>query len=288
MKPARFEYVAVASVAEALDALGSSEEARVLAGGQSLVPLMNLRLARPELLVDINGIAELDAVRVQDGVVRLGALCRHRRLEHDDDVHRAARMLAEAASLIGHTQIRSRGTLGGSLAHGDPVAELGAALVALDGRVVTARDGSQREIRATELFTGFFQTALKPNELLVEAIVPAAPARTGSAFREFAPRVGDFAIVGIGAHLTRGDDGRCAAVRAGGCGLSNTPVDLSDAVQSLVGAAELSDPVLREAAGAVAAMLDPPTDIHASADDRRELAQLLLVEALRVAWDRAR
>ena len=286
MKPAPFEYVAVASVGEALEALSADEDARPLAGGQSLVPLMNLRLARPALLVDINGIAELDDVRVEGDEVRIGALCRHRRIETDAVLGESAPLLAEAASFIGHAQIRNRGTIGGSLAHGDPVAELGAALLALGGRVVVARDGTRREIAAADHFRGFFETAVEPGELLVEVVVPARSAGTGAAFREFAPRVGDFAIAGIAATVTR-SDGQCTAARAAGCGLSATPVDLSDVLGALVGASSLSEDLLREVASATAAAVEPTNDIHASADDRRELAQLLIVDALRVAWGRA-
>jgi len=288
MKPAAFDYVAASTVSEALEALGSTEEARVLAGGQSLVPLMNLRLARPSLLIDINGVEELDHVDVVDGEVRIGATCRHRRLELDPEIRLSAPLIAEAASFIAHTQVRNRGTIGGSLAHADPVAELGAALVALDGRVRVRRDGTEREVPAAGLFAGFFETTLEPGELLLEVLLPSPEGRAGSAFREFAPRHGDFAIVGIAAHVVRAEDGRCTSARVAGCGLGSTPVDLTVAVGALLGQAEPTDAVLREVAAGVDAAVDPPSDVHADADDRRELAQLLTVEALRVAWERAR
>jgi carbon-monoxide dehydrogenase medium subunit len=288
MKPAAFDYVAVSTVAEALDALGSTDEARVLAGGQSLVPLMNLRLARPSLLVDINGVDELDHVDVADGAVRIGALCRHRRLELDPEIRLRAPLLTEAASFIAHTQVRNRGTIGGSLAHGDPVAELGAALLALDGRVRVRRDGTEREIPAEGLFDGFFETTLEPRELLVEVLLPSPEPHAGSAFREFAPRHGDFAIVGIAAHVVRSEDGRCTSARIAGCGLGSTPVDLTVAAAALLGQAEPTDALLREVAAAVGTVVDPPGDVHADAEDRRELAQLLAVSALRAAWERTR
>jgi carbon-monoxide dehydrogenase medium subunit len=288
MKPAAFEYEATSSVAETLEALGSTDEARVLAGGQSLVPLMNLRLARPTLLVDINGVRELDYVEVADGEVRLGALSRHRRLELDPQIRHDAPLLAEAASLVGHVQIRNRGTLGGSLAHGDPAAELAAAMLALNGRVRVAHDGTHREIPAGELSTGFFETSLRPGELLVEAIVPSREPGAGSAFREFAPRHGDFAIVGIAAHVVRSVDGICTSARVAGCGLGSRPADLTTAVGALVGQNDLTDAVLLDVSGEVAGAVEPLGDIHASVDDRRELAQLLTVDALRAAWERAR
>jgi CO/xanthine dehydrogenase FAD-binding subunit len=288
MKPAAFEYVAASTVAEALEALGSTDEARVLAGGQSLVPLMNLRLATPALLVDVNGVDQLDGVQVADGEVRLGALCRHRRLELDPEIRQSAPLLAEAASFIAHPQVRNRGTIGGSLAHGDPAAELAAAIVALDGHVRVAHDGTHREIRATELFRGFFETALEPGELLVEVVVPGPEPGAGAAFREFAPRHGDFAVVGVGTRLVRDDGGRCTAARAAACGLGSTPVDLTAEVDAVVGQESLPDAVLQEVAARVGGAVDPIGDIHADAETRRELAQLLTVEAVRAAWDKAR
>lgn len=288
MKPAAFDYVTASTVAEALEALGSTDEARILAGGQSLVPLMNLRLATPSLLVDINGIKGLDRVRVGDGEVGLGALCRHRRLELDPEIRQSAPLLAEAASLIAHTQVRNRGTIGGSLAHGDPSAELAAAMLALDGRVRLARDSTEREVPATGLFAGFFETTLEPGELLVEVLVPSSVSGAGSAFREFAPRHGDFAIVGIGAYLVRSEDGRCTSARVAACGLGSTPVDLTAAVQGIVGEDSMTDSTLREIAAGVGSAVDPVGDVHADAEGRRELAQLLTVDALRTAWERAR
>lgn len=287
MKPAPFEYVAPEDVTTAVDALHSAEEGRVLAGGQSLVPLMNLRLARPSLLVDINGLRELDFVNAQNGEVRVGALCRHRRLELDPEIHDRVPLLAQAAALVGHPQIRNRATFGGSLAHGDPVAELAAALIALDGRVRAVSAGGTREIAAGELFTGFFTTALAPDELLTEVIVPSRMRGEGSSFVEFAPRHGDFAVVGVAARVARDDDGRCSLARGAACGLGATPVDLSATLEDVVGAVALTDDLLRAVAGRVARAHEPIGDVHASAEDRRELAQLLTVDALREAWDRA-
>jgi carbon-monoxide dehydrogenase medium subunit len=284
MKPARFEYVRADSVEAAVDALASAEEARVLAGGQSLVPLMNMRLASPEVLVDINGVPGLDHVTTDPDAreVRLGALCRHRRLERDPVVRRAAPLFSHAAAWIGHPQIRNRGTLGGSLAHGDPAAELAAALVALGGRVEVVGSSGRREIRAEDLFVGFFSTSLADDEILTDVVVPAPPPDAGTAFVEYAPRHGDFAVVGVAAHVRR-EDGRCVEARAAACGVGQTVVDLSDAVDPLAG----NDPdedALRAVAERVGALVDPFSDVHATAEDRTELAQLLAVQALRRAW----
>jgi carbon-monoxide dehydrogenase medium subunit len=285
MKPPPFEYVLAGSVDEAVAALASTEDARPLAGGQSLVPLMNLRLARPPLLVDINELSELDTVTadVERGEVRLGALCRHRRLERDAELRVAAPLIAHAAAWIGHPQIRNRGTLGGSLSHGDPSAELGAALLALEGRVRVVGPSGAREIPAHELFTGFFSTSLAPDELLVEVVVPRRTDGSGSAFVEYAPRHGDFAIAGVATQLRR-ENGRCVEARAAACGVGETAVDLSDALAPLLDGDPDANDVQREVAARTTVLVRPLDDVHASADDRKELTQLLTVEAVRRAW----
>jgi carbon-monoxide dehydrogenase medium subunit len=283
MKPAPFDYVLAGSVDEAVSALASTEDARPLAGGQSLVPLMNLRLARPALLVDINALTELDTVTVDGGEVRLGAMCRHRRLERDPEIRRAAPLIASAAAWIGHPQIRNRGTLGGSLSHGDPLAELGAALLALSGQVRVVGPAGEREIPVAELFTGFFSTSIEADELLVEVVVPSRADGSGSAFVEYAPRHGDFAIVGVAAQLRR-EDGRCAEARAAACGVGDTAVDLSEALMPLLDGDPESDDMQREVAARASVLVRPLDDVHASADDRKELTQLLTVEAVRRAW----
>jgi carbon-monoxide dehydrogenase medium subunit len=285
MKPARFDYVRADTVAAAVDALGSSEEARLLAGGQSLVPLMNMRLASPEVLVDINGVADLDQVTVEPerNELRLGALCRHRQLERDPEVRRVAPLLAQAAAWIGHPQIRNRGTLGGSLAHGDPSAELGAALMALDGRIEVAGPNGRRSIAVQDLFVGFFTTSLQQQEVITDVVVPVVPPDAGTAFVEYAPRHGDFAVVGVAAQVRR-EDGRCVEARAAACGVADTVVDLSEALTSLADGDPESDVALRTVADRVGALVDPHADVHATAEDRKELAQLLTVQAVRRAW----
>jgi len=286
VKPPPFDYVLPATVDEVVVTLAASENARVLAGGQSLVPLLNLRLARPDVVVDVNALSELDFVEASNGSVRIGALTRHRTLELDPTAAEVVPLLAEAASLVGHPHIRNRATVGGSVAHADPAAEFGAVLVALEGSVVVQGPSGRRSIDARDLYEGFFTTSIRPDELLVEVVVPARGSSTGYAFREFAPRHGDFATAGIAASVELGD-GRCIAARLAGCGLGTTPVDLSPCAESLVGASEASREVLEDVASRVAAAVDPNGDVHGSAEYRRELAQLLAAEAARLAWERA-
>ena len=287
MKPPRFDYVAAGSVGEATEALASAEDSRVLAGGQSLVPLMNLRLARPSLLVDVNRLAELTGFETQNGTLRFGAMCRHRFLETDPEVRRKAPIFAEVAGLIGHVGIRNRGTLGGSLAHADPVAELPALLVALEGRVIAAGTGGERAIPAADLFAGPFTTSLGADELLTTVEVPAHRDGDGGAFIEFVRRHGDFATAGVVVIVHRDGAGTCEQVRVSGCGLGPTPVDLSAAGDFLRGESDLTDGAAEELGKRVAAAADPPGDVHGSQDYRRELAAVLAADAVRRAWRKA-
>ncbi|MFC5995377.1 FAD binding domain-containing protein [Pseudonocardia hispaniensis] len=287
MRPARFDYLAPTTVTDAVAVLGADESAKVLAGGQSLVPLMNLRLAAPSTLVDINQVTELDFVQVADGDVRLGALIRHRRLEFDPEVARLVPLLAEAATLIGHPQVRNRGTVGGSLAHADPSAELGCALLALDAEVTVQGAAGRRAVPVAGLFDGFFTTTLEPDELICEVRVPAAAGGRGSVLQEYAPRAGDFAVASVAACVDRTSAGTCVRVRAAAGGVGSTPIDISSACGELVGETELSEGLLRHVASHAAELIQPADDLRASAEDRRDLLQVLLVRALPVAWTRA-
>ena len=286
MKPPPFDYVAPTSIGDALEALASHEDARVLAGGQSLVPLMNLRLARPSLLVDCNRVPELADFSVHNGSARIGAFCRHRQLELDVEIADAVPLLSEAASLVGYPQIRNRATIGGSLSHADPAAEISTACVALAATVNVRGARGERSVPIADLFEGFFTTTLQPGEMIVSVDVPTRRANTGYAFREFAPRHGDFALAGIGVAIERAANGTVAGVRMAGCGIGSTVVDLSDAAQAVVGSS-LGDDELRAVALRLPDLVQPVDDIHASAAYRLELAQLLGVEALRSAWSRS-
>ena len=290
MKPAPFEYVAVTSVAEGVRALSTDEGAKVIAGGQSLMPLLSLRLARPTLLVDINRLG-LDGFTVDpvDSTIRIDALVRHRRLELDPLVSRSAPLLAAAAPLIGYPSIRNRGTIAGSLAHADPVAELPAVLMALDGSVVVTGTGGDRSISALDLFEGFLTTSLAPDEIIVEVRLPnfaSSAQRQGAAFCEWAPRAGDFAVAGVGVALAVDRYGTCVRLGAGGCGIGSTPLLLSEPLSGagVIGASAekgVSDALLRAVAAAVTRACtgnDP---------DRAELAGLLAARAVSRAFHRA-
>jgi CO/xanthine dehydrogenase FAD-binding subunit len=213
VKPPRFEYRAPASVEEALPLLGL--DSAVLAGGQSLVPLLNLRLARPELVVDINGIAELDYIREDDGALRIGAMTRQVALERSELVRRRWPLLHEAVRYVGHQQIRSRGTVGGSVAHADPAAELPVALTALGARFHLRSLGGARVLGAPGLFLGPLYTAREPDELLVEIEVPEQPEGAGSGFAEYARTHGDFATAGAAAVVAPGGHAGVALLGAG-------------------------------------------------------------------------
>ncbi|HEY1740831.1 MAG TPA: FAD binding domain-containing protein [Acidimicrobiia bacterium] len=247
MKPAPFEYVRPATVGEAIGALAADENAKLIAGGQSLVPLMALRLARPSVLVDVADLG-LEVFAVDDGELRIGAAVTHRRLERDATVAERMPLLREAVALIGYPAIRVRGTVGGSLAHADPVAELPAVLVAARGSVIVHGPRGARTVAAPELFEGFLTTSIEPDEVLVEVRVPLPGDRHGAAFCEWSPRAGDFATAGIAVIVERSESGECTAVRAAACGLADVPDDCSDHFAGMIGARAPSDPLLRDLA----------------------------------------
>jgi carbon-monoxide dehydrogenase medium subunit len=290
MKPAPFEYQAPASLEAALDALARhGGDAKLLAGGQSLIPVMNFRLAEPALLIDINKLAELDFIRRdEEGHLRIGAMVRQRRLERDPLVAGMAPLLHEAVPFIAHPQIRNRGTFGGSLAHADPAAELPALAVALGARFRLRRAGGDRWVVAEDFFAGLFATALEPDEMLVEAAIPPSPARTGWAFLEVARRHGDYAQVGVAARVTLDDSGRCREARLVYLSVGDAPVVAREAARLLEGE-ELSPQSIAAAAEKAAGdEMDPLGDIHATPEFKRHLARVLTRRVLRKAGERAR
>ena len=288
MKPAPFEYQAPDSLAAALDLLArSGGEAKLLAGGQSLIPVMNFRLAQPSLLVDLNRLRDLDYIREENGGLRIGAMTRQRRLERDPLVPRLAPLLREAVPFIAHPQIRNRGTVGGSLAHADPAAELPAVAVALDARFRLQRTGGDRWVEARDFFAGLFTTVLEPDEMLVEVALPPPPPRTGWSFMEVARRHGDYAQVGIAARVSLDEGGRCREARLVYLSVGDGPVEAREAARMLAGA-ELSNEAIAAAADKASRdEMDPTGDIHASADFKRHLARVLTGRALRQAVSRA-
>jgi len=289
MKPAPFKYVAVRTSEEALALKAEhGEEARFLAGGQSLMPALNFRLAQPAVLIDINPLSKLDYVAQQeDGTVRIGALTRYRTLERDDAVARHLPLMREALPLIAHPQIRNRGTLGGNLAHADPASELPAIVLALGGRMRARSARSERWIAAGDFFLGPLTTALAPDEMLVEIELPQAPPRTGTSFLEIARRRGDFALMGVAAMMTLGSDGTCTDARLAYCNAGERPMSADAAAHSLVGRAIAATDI--DAAAALAQRaIDPAGNVHASKAYQRHLAGVLTRRALRTALERAR
>jgi carbon-monoxide dehydrogenase medium subunit len=308
MKPPPFEYYAPANRAEALELLAEhGYEAKVLAGGQSLVPSMNFRLAQPSILVDLNGVGDLFGIHVSEeldghGELHIGAMTRQRSVERSAVVAAHAPLLAEAIPYIAHPQIRNRGTIGGSLAHADPAAELPALAVALGARLRAQRWASgvrgmsvsagrsgpleERIIAASEFFLGVFTTALEPEEMLVEVIVPSLPNRTGTAFEEMARRHGDYALAGAAAVVTLGDDGTVVESRLVLFAVGDGPIVCGSASEVLRGALPTEE-AIEAASEGVDAEIDPPGDIHATAAYRRHLAKVLARRTLARAIGRA-
>ncbi len=289
MKPPPFQYEDPETLDDVLSILASGrDDPLVLAGGQSLIPMLNLRLARPGRLVDVNRVSELDHVDERDGTLHIGALTRQRALERSPLVAARAPLLAKAIAHVGHPAIRVRGTIGGSLAHADPAAEVPVACVALDAVAVVRSAGrGTRRIPARELFLTHFTTALEPDELLCEIEVPADPPRAGSAFVEFARRHGDFALGGAAARVTLAADGSCAGVDLALLGAAPTPMLASDAAARLVGRV-IDDDAAAAAARAAVTDASPPDDRHASAEYRRRVIATTVERALRLAAGRAR
>lgn len=288
MKPPPFEYFDPASVEEALALLKEhGEEAKVLAGGQSLVPLLNFRLARPRYLIDLNRIPAFSYIREVNGGLAIGAMTRQRAVERSPLVRERCPLLAEAMPLIGHPQIRNRGTIGGSLAHADPAAELPAAVAALRGELVVRGADRQRLLTPEQFFVSYLTTALEPSELLVEVRLPAWPPRTGWAFLEVSRRHGDFALVGVAAVLTVDEAGVCTHAALALTGVGPTPVLASRAAQGLVGGGPTAE-AFEEAARRVSEALRPDSDLHASAEYRRHVAGVLTRRALARALERAK
>ena len=288
MKPAPFEYLAPESLDAALDLLArSGGDAKLLAGGQSLIPVMNFRLAQPSLLVDLNRLRDLDYLKEEGGGLRIGAMTRQRKLERDPLVPRLAPLLREAIPFIAHPQIRNRGTIGGSLAHADPAAELPAVSVALDARFRLQSTRGERWVEARDFFSGLFSTVLEPDEMLVEVALPPPPPRTGWVFTEVARRHGDYAQVGIAARVSLDESGRCRDARLVYLSVGDGPVDAKEAARMLAGSDLSEDAIASAADKASREEMDPTGDIHASADFKRHLARVLTGRALRLAVSRA-
>jgi CO/xanthine dehydrogenase FAD-binding subunit len=281
MKPAPFDYIAPDSVAETTAVLAQNgDEAKVLAGGQSLVPAMNFRLVQPAMLVDINRLTELDYVKQESDCLKIGALTRQRTVEKHPLIQTYAPLLYETLPHVAHWQIRNRGTMGGSLVHADPAAELPVIMVALNARFRLKNAGSERWVTATDCFEGLFTTALTPEDLLVEIEIPFLAPRSGCCFVEFARRKGDYALLGVAAVLTLDESGICKDAHLVYLNAGEIPISAVEAEAMLIG--ERPTPELFKAAADKAATdeINPSGDIHATERYLRHLGRVLTKRAL--------
>lgn len=292
MKPALFEYFRPRSLDEALSLLAEhGADAKPLAGGQSLIPAMNFRLATPSVLVDLNALGELDYITGGAGDVRgvlIGGMTRQRAIERSTLVSTRIPLIAETMPHIAHPAIRNRGTIGGSLAHADPAAELPAVMLALNAALVVSGPAGAREIPAEEFFIGLFATAVQAGELLTEIRIPQPPARSGFAFQEISRRHGDFALVGVAAVVRLDGKGRCEGARIALFSVGDRPMLAVQAGKALEGQMPSAESIRAAADIAASRDIDPSSDIHASARYRRQLANVLTRRALERAFERAR
>src|SRR5438876_2126740 len=287
MKPPRFQYCAPYMLDEALALLDqNSEDTKVLAGGQSFVPLLNMRLASPTYIVDINHIDELHYIEQEDSYSAIGATVRQRQVERSVLVQKKHPLLVEVIKHIGHMQIRNRGTIVGSIAHADPSAELPALLACLNGEVVAQSIHGERIIKAEDFFTGYLSTALEPGEMITEVRFPWIPPQSGWAFMEFARRSGDYALVGAAAVVTPSLDDRCLSAHVAFLGIAGVPVRVREVENILVGTT-LDDQTLEAAAEIARTMVsDDMNDVHATVAYRRALTAELTKRVLKAAWER--
>jgi CO/xanthine dehydrogenase FAD-binding subunit len=287
MKPPVFDYYDPRTLDEALELLRQfGPEAKVLAGGQSLMPLLNMRLVTPAQLIDLNRLNGLSYVRTTPEAVHIGALTRQYAIEHHAVMGRTCPLLVEALHHVGYAQIRHRGTLGGSLAHADPAAELPAVMLALDARFELRSQAGTRSVSPEDFYLTYLTTALEPEELLCDIRLPLPPPRTGWSFQEVARVAGAFAIVGVAAVMTLDEAGRCLETRLGFTGIGPVPQRAARAEAALRGEVVTLER-LQQAAQVADAELDPDSDVHASAAYRRQLAKVLAQRTLQAAWERA-
>ena len=292
MKPAPFDYYAPTSVEESLDRVAQlGNDAKILAGGQSLIPTMNFRLAQPSALIDLNNIPELAYIRpADDGGVLIGAMTRQSTVERAPLIAERAPLVREAMPHIAHPQIRTRGTFGGSIAHADPAAELPAVTVALGARYRVRNKAGERWIPAEEFFVGLFTTLLQPDEVLVEIALPAMPPRSGWSFQEVARQSGAYGLVGVATRVTSDETPsgrRCQQVRMVFLSCGEKPMLAQHAAKALVGQAPTPEAIRAAAEAAAKDDVDPSSDIHASAAYRRHLVKVLAARALAQAFQRA-
>lgn len=291
MKPAPFDYICPTSLDDALETLHALTEdgvdVKLMAGGQSLIPLMNMRLATPAAVIDLNVLEdELQYIRPAGDALVMGGLTRHVQLEESSLIAEACPLIAEAEGLIGHPQIRSRGTLGGSLVHADPAAELPLVMTLLEATLRLRSQRGERQMAPAEFFLTYLTTAILPDEILTEITVPVLPPRTGQAIAEFSLRHGDFAIVAVAAQVELDDDDQLLSGRLAIGGAASIPVDASEVFTGIRGRV-VTDALIRDALRDLGSRLDPADDLHASASYRVDLAETLAFRATKTALGRA-
>ena len=286
MKPPKFSYACPASIDEALSLLAQAdEEVKVLAGGQSFVPLLNLRMTDIDALVDLNQIQELSYIEHENGTLRIGAMTSHRHIETSDTARNAHSLLVRAAGEVGHLAIRNRGTIGGSIVHADPAAEWPLVAVALDAELLLRTTSGQRSVAARDFFVAPLTTVIEPQELLCEVRFPSAPQGSSWGFQELCRRPGDFAIAAVACQLVMDGSGHCSDASIAVGGAHSTPLAIPQAAAVLLGA-RLDDSAIVAAAEQASAAVDPPSDVHASADYRRRMVKVLTTRALQEARDK--
>ena len=283
MFPAAFDYSAPASLDEALAILADrGDDAKVLAGGQSLIPLLKLRFAQPAILVDIGRIPGLEGIDAENGTIRIGARTRHRDVEASTQLGGRLDVLLAAAPQISDPLIRNAGTVGGSISHADPAGDWGALMLAVGAEFVTRSRAGDRRLAADGFFQGPFTTALRPDEVMTEIRIPAPPGRSGGAYMKLERKIGDFATVAAAVHVALGDDGRIAAAGIGLCAVGPLSIKANTAEAALIGQAP-SDEVIAEAARLAAAASEPRSDIRGSADYKRDVVRVFVQRGLHIA-----
>ena len=289
MKPAPFDYHIPDSIEQTLDLLRESgDEAKILAGGQSLVPAMNFRIVQPSVLIDLNRVGHLSYINKDEEVIRIGAMTRDRELEFDPVIADWIPLLAEAVPYIAHPQIRNRGTIGGSIVHSDPAAEMPVLMLALDARLKVRNSSGERWVDASDFFTGMFTTVVEPDEILVEIELPGNTPNTGWSFMEVAPRKGDYALMGVAAQVILDEQNKCKKAKLVYLNAGDGPVNAKEAAQSLEGEI-LNEKIIGEAAlHASEKEITPFGNIHTSPEFQRHLANVLTRRALGVAASRAK
>jgi carbon-monoxide dehydrogenase medium subunit len=290
MKPVKFDYYAPASVDEAINTLAElGYNGKILAGGQSLIAAMNFRMARPGALVDLNNIPELSYIKTTpEGGLAIGTMTRVYKVEHDPEVVKRFPLLPEVAKFIAHTQIRRRGTFGGAIAHADPAGQLPSIAVAMDANVLLKGKGKERWVKASDLIVGPFMTVIEPDEMLAEVILAPNPPRTGSNYQQMSRQSGGYAQAAVASIVTLDNQNRCSAVRLVLMSVGEVPILSQKAGQILIGQEPSTEAIKAVAEATASTEIDPATDLHATADYRRNLIRVLVVRSLTESFARAK